>query len=285
MTTIIADCQLLYIRSDEDLERFMKLRDTISRMQKPENMQRMVEKAESELRDVYVHLYKLSRAGNSASITFCRTEAFGVLTKVLHSLALLNGTFYTRGFGKNKEEVLRLPLKPDHLESLMETVMHSDEHSGIQQACEKLAAGTLELILAQKERICALPSYPDRMKGFFEETKGVLDKIITACERNDCDTAFFSAIHAQDEIARSLFFAETGRWPGGLSMDLTYQDIYRQIGLPDLASILNPRDLAPLQFAVECLSSRLEKHLQTKGAKINRFANIEEFEDFLKKQV
>ena len=29
-TTIIADCKLLYVRSDEDHDRFMKLRDTIS---------------------------------------------------------------------------------------------------------------------------------------------------------------------------------------------------------------------------------------------------------------
>ena len=31
-TTIIADCELLYVRSEEDLAKFMKLRETISSM-------------------------------------------------------------------------------------------------------------------------------------------------------------------------------------------------------------------------------------------------------------
>ncbi|MFD0717288.1 kanamycin nucleotidyltransferase C-terminal domain-containing protein [Paenibacillus sp. GCM10027626] len=281
-TTIIADCKLLYVRSDEDSERFMKLRDTISSMQNAEQAQTMIEKAESELRNVYEHLYKLSHASEFESITFYRTEAYGVLTKVFQSLALLNGTYYTRGFGKNREQILQLPLKPDGLESLMKTIMHTDVNTDMLQACEKLVADTFELVLAQKEKYFSSPAYADRMKGYYEEIKGVLDKIITACEMNDYDTAFFSTIHAQDEIARFLFFAETGHWPSSLMFNSTYQDIYKRLGFPELVALLYPHDLSQLQLAVVRLSSLLETHLQTKGVEINRFANIEQFEAFLK---
>ncbi|MFD1177635.1 hypothetical protein ACFQ3W_15180 [Paenibacillus puldeungensis] len=41
----------------------------------------------------------------------------------------------------------------------------------------------------------------------------MLDKIVTACEMNDYDTAYFAAIQAQEETARFIFFAETGQWP------------------------------------------------------------------------
>lgn len=283
-TTIIADSKLLYVRSDEDRKRFMKLRDTISTMQGLENVQRMVEKAESELHNVYVHLYKMSRAGDSENITFYRTEAYGVLTKVLQSLALLNRTYYTRGFGKNKGQILSLPLKSAYLELLMETIMHSDVNTDILQACERLTEETLKLVLDQKEKHYHSPSYPDRMKGFYEEIKGVLDKIITACEMNDYDTAFFSAVHVQDEIAAFLFYAETGHWPCDLIIDSSDLDIYKRLGFPDLVAMLNSRDLSRLQAAVEHLSTLLKGHLRTKGVEINCFENIEQFTAFLEER-
>ncbi|MFF2909731.1 kanamycin nucleotidyltransferase C-terminal domain-containing protein [Paenibacillus sp. NPDC057934] len=245
-TTIITDCKLLYTRSDEERKRFMKLRETTSALQASENAQKMIEKAEAELRDVYVHLYKLTRAKESGSLTFYRTEAHGILTKVFQSLALLNRTYYSKGFGKNKEQILSLQIKPARLETYIEMITRSGVNADILEACEALAADTLELILAQKEKHYSKPAYPDRMKGFYEEEKGVLDKIITACERNDFDTAFFSAVHVQDSIAAFLFYAETGQWPSDYTTDFTYQEQYRQLGFPDLVSFLHCHDLSAI---------------------------------------
>lgn len=276
-TTIIADSKLLYVRSEGDRDRFMKLRERTSTMQGPEKAQEMVEKAESELRKVYLHLYKMSRAVDSEDITFYRIEAHEVLTKVLQSLALLNRTYYTRGFGKNMEQVLGLPLKPARLKQHMETIMYSSVNVDILQACEELTASTLDLVLEQKEKYYGTPSYPDRMKGFYEELKGVMDKIITACEMNDYNTAFFSAISVQDLTAAFLFFAETGHWPSDLIIDSSYMETYRKLGFPELIATLDWQDLSKLQAAVESLVVSLDRYLRAKGVEINCFENIEEF--------
>lgn len=283
-TSIIADCKLLYARSDEDRERFMKLRDMISSMQSSENKQRLVEKAESEIRNVYTHLYKLNRASDSETITFYRTEAYGVLTKILQSFALLNGKYYTKGFGKNKDQILQLPIQPARLAAYMETIMHSNVHAEIVEACDQLTADTLALIVAEREKYYGSPSYPDRLKGFYEEVKGLMDKIITACEMNDYDLAFFAANHVQDLVAAFLFHAETGQWPSDYVIDLSYQDFYKQAGFPDLVDLLHSHDLSPLREAAERLSVRLEDHLRAKGVSINRFEDIEQFEVFLKQR-
>ncbi|WP_379146791.1 kanamycin nucleotidyltransferase C-terminal domain-containing protein [Paenibacillus sp. sgz500992] len=281
-TSIIADCKLLYVRSEEDRERFMKLREPISSMQSPENRRNRVGKAEAEFCNVYTHLYKLCRAGASENIAYYRTEAYGLLTRGLQSLALLNGTYYKSGFGKNREQVLSLPLQPPRLEPLMETIMRSSVTSEIVEACEELVAGIFAILSAEQEMGYDAPSYPDRMKGCYEEVKGVLDKIITACERNEYDTAFFSAIQAQEEIASFLFLAETGIWPSDLMLHSAYENVYRRLGFPELAGLLNPDDLSPLQTAVERLNADLEGLFRSKGVEINRFADIEEFEAFLK---
>ncbi|NUU62442.1 hypothetical protein [Paenibacillus agri] len=283
-TTIITDCKLLYTRSDEDRARFLKLRETTSALQASVNAQKMIEKAEAELRDVYVHLYKLTRAKEYGSLTFYRTEAHGILTKIFLSLALLNRTYYSKGFGKNMEQILSLQIKPVRLESYIETITRSGVNADILEACEALVADTLELIIVQKEKHYSNPAYPHRMKGFYEEEKGVLDKIITACEANDFDTAFFSAVHVQDVIAAFLFYAETGHWPSDYTTDFKYQEQYLQLGFPNLVSLLHSQDLSQLQAATERLSTMLEAYLRSKGVDINRFEDVEQFVVFLEKK-
>jgi len=280
-TTIIADSKLFYVRSDEDFDRFMKLRDTISVMQEPEHEQELVEKAESHLRNAYVHLHKMSLASESENIAFFRIEAHCILTNVLQSLALLNRTYFTKGWGKNTEQILQLPLKPANLESKIDAIIRGKVVANIRDACTQLTADTVELFLNKRKNYSSPPTYPDRMKGYYEEIKGVLDKILTACETKDYSTAFFWTIHAQDEISRFLYCAETGHWPSQLEPNLDYQDAYTRAGLPSLVVLLDPNNFTPLQVAVEQLNSLLEKHLRDQGVAILRFQTIGQFEEFL----
>lgn len=280
MPTIIADCKLLYVRSDEDLQRFMELRKTVTTMQAPENRIKLIEKAESCLCSACMHLYKLRRDGKSR-LTVLRTEAQGVLTHTLQGLAVLNGTYFTKGFGKNKEQIMNLTLRPNQLETLMNKIMRSVTYTDTVEACERLMSDTLEIVEAQKELCVKEPSYGERMYGFYEEEKGILDKILTACERNDYDTAFFFSIHAQQEISHFLYFAERGQWPSELESSWVSQDIYRRIGFPNLVEWLDPDELSPLQTAVEQLNFQLEAYLLDKGVRINRFGTLEQFKTFL----
>lgn len=283
-TTIIADSKLLYTRSIEDQERFLKLRETITALQDPANKSRFVEKSESELKDVYVYLYKLSCAGESEDLTLWQIEAHGVLTKVLQSLALLNQSYFTKGFGKNTDQIAHFPIKPARLDMYMHTIMNSSKYKDVLQACDQLTSDTLELILAQKDKYSVAASYKESMNGFYEEIKGTFDKIITACEMNDYDTAYFSAIHAQDEIAYFLYFADKGYWPGAFMTSLSYHVMYKQAGLPLLVPLLQSDDLSNLRAATEYLSSLLESHLRRNGVKINRFQTIHEFELFIREK-
>lgn len=91
--------------------------------------------------------------------------------------------------------------------------------------------------------------------GFYEEFKGTLDKIITACEEGDYDTAFFTSIHVQDETARFLYFAEKGHWPTNLTSHSAYNDGYIRAGLPELIPLLDVNRLSVIQVTVERLST------------------------------
>ncbi|WP_222120683.1 hypothetical protein [Paenibacillus sp. Y412MC10] len=140
---------------------------------------------------------------------------------------------------------------------------------------------TLRLILQQKEKDVSGPDYPGRMKGFYEEVKGIMDKVVSACESSDYPTAYFWAVGVQKEVSRFLYFTEKGYWPSPLCAGEEELTLYKELGFPDLIGILNQEDFIPLKVAVEQLDSQLEQHLQSRGVQINRFRNAEEFSDFL----
>lgn len=278
-TSIIADCKLLYYRTDDALNRFNKLKETIVNM--PKHGLKLMEKSESKLRDAYVHLYKMSRGSDPENITFYRHEAQSVLINVLESLSLLNRTYYSKGWGKNWDQINQFDLKPSHLDQQIETIMYSSSCEQIREACEQLTNDTLKLLIDEKYTFSAGPAYSDRMNGFYEETKGILDKLKTACETNDYKSAYIWSIGVQDEIARFIYYAEKGHWPVDLNPSLDYQQYYNDIGFPNLIAYLDPQNLTPLLAAVEQLNSQLENYLITQGVKIKRFQTLEQFNQFL----
>lgn len=115
-TTIIADCELLYVRSEADRTRFMKLRETIASIKNsPEPTSAIIDHAEQALKDAYLSLAKMRILNVAVDLTSCRTKAVEIAIANFKSIALLNGTYYTRGFGHYLDQVRLLPMKPDKL--------------------------------------------------------------------------------------------------------------------------------------------------------------------------
>ncbi|MBA9088166.1 hypothetical protein FHR92_004662 [Fontibacillus solani] len=274
-TSVIADSKLLYTRSEDDRSRFEQLHNKVTTT--AQDGLQLLEKSEQELRDTYVHLYKMSRMLPSDNIAFFRYEARSVLTKVLYSLARLNQTYVTKGWGKNLEQIYKFKLRPAQLEKHITTITQSGSCNAVLNACEELTQETLELLMKQKETFSTPPAYHDRMKGAYEELKGMLDKIILACDANDYTTAFFWSVEIQELIAMFIYHAEKGYWPIALDLSLDYQELYNNLAFPDLVSYLDPHDLAPLCEAVKRLDARFESCLKDKGVKINRFDTLEQF--------
>lgn len=278
-TTIIADCELLYVRSEEDLSKFMKLRETISSMGEPFNTLTLVNRAAVVVRDCFTSLMKFRLAGESMDLSFCRTQAQEIAAHIFRSLALINQTYYTRMWGHYREQARNLAMKPEQLDLYLDTIMFSHSKDEIKSACEKLTLDTLNLISERRNKLKGLRSYQDWMKGYYEEERGMLNKLLTACEKGHYETAFFVATGVQDGLARILYAAEKGRWPGIFDLG-EYREFYHRFGFPDLTALLDPKDLEPLRIAVLQLIEKLENHLRTEGVSLNQFGSVTEFESF-----
>lgn len=282
-TSVIAESVLLYSRSDEDLARFRSLQQTINDL--PKNQELFLDRAEEQLQHAYVHLYKLTKANPGENISYYHLAASDVLIHVLSCLALLNRSFFKSGWGKNINQILNFTLKPPLLKEQIDSIIQADTPGSIRAACEHLTESMLSLWMKEKAALAKPPSYAERMNGFFEEIKGVLDKLKTACVAGDYQIAYFNSLGVQEEIARFMYYAVRGYWPTSLETNLDYQRFYVSTGMPDLVSVLDPHDFAPLHEAVIQLESSLGKYLLDQGVTINRYESLEQLKSSLEQSL
>lgn len=278
-TTIIADCELLYVRSDNDLARFMELRETISTMGSESRALDLISKAEAALKDCLITIAKMRLAENAKELSYCRIQAQEIVVNIFKSLGLLNQIYYTRAWGHYREQVMNLRIKPERLDQYLDTIMFSRAPGDIMSACENLVADTLCLITERQNSREERSNYRGRMKGYYEEERGMLNKLLTACEKGHYETVFFVANGVQDGLARILYAAEKGRWPGVADMG-EHRAIYIRYGYPDLVALLDPTDFEPLRLAVLTLMEMLERHLKAEGVSLNQFDSVTAFETF-----
>ena len=278
-TTIIADCELLYVRSEDDLARFMGLRETISKMGDVSKVPLMIRKAESVLTDCLISLAKMRISKHAKELSYCRAHAHEITGNIFKALGFLNQIYYKRSWGHYREQIRNLPVKPEQLDEHLDAIMFSSTPDEMISACEKLTANTLRLISERQYSQEGVRSYKDRMKGYYEEERGMMNKLLTACEKGHYETAFFAAIGIQEGLARILYAAEKGRWPSMADMD-EYREYYVRYGYPDLISLLDPMNFEPLRIAVLELIQKLEIHLRTEGVHLNQFDSVSEFESF-----
>ncbi|WP_172256737.1 nucleotidyltransferase domain-containing protein [Saccharibacillus deserti] len=279
---ILADCKLLYVRSDEDLDRFNDLKHRLKDIRAFEGEEAFLLRADQVLSGVYPLLHELNQAGSGRPLSFYRLQAFEVMMPVFEAIALLNRTYLRKGWGRNLTQLYDLPIRPANLEAAVNTILRSPDVPEAAAALVRLVDATVVLV---KERRRMLQSPPadeiGRGTGFFEEFKGLLDKLQTACERGDYELAFFTAAHAESQLNGFLVYMETGQWGTGAQGAEEGRRIAEQAKLPALMPLLDPASLIPLQSAAHWLEISLERYLRAKGVEIRKFGTVEEFRGYL----
>ena len=277
IVSVVADSRVLYARSSEDLARFEALREKIAAMRKPENRQSMLHKASERFKEAYMYLYNLQVVARDNDLSAMRMEVYKLVTTVLHSLALLNQTYFKRGWGQNMEEVLALQLQPEGLGELLNMLTTEESAVKLLDGCSALVEKTRKLLIEEEKALATPQSFADAMPGFYEEAKGTLNKVVAACEREDYDTAFFAALAIQNEIAPILALTEDGVWHNGFYTLNEYRKAYDSYQMPDLARLLQTRNLDALKEKVCELDAKLVEALRKNSVSLKIFATLEEF--------
>lgn len=268
IVSVIADCKLLYVRSEEDKERLESLQDIIRSYQTPKKRKAMLDKAERVFNDTYRILHYLR---NSKDISEQRTEVFHALTHILQSVALINQTYLKSGWGKNFKQVFSLPLQPEDLEKLVYQAINAKSKKEMLEALEKLCDRTAGLLKKEKEKFRSKNSFESVFKDFYEELRSTFLKIETACDNNQPEIAFCASAMLQDEVKYCL-------------NKIGDRNIIERFSKLEPLRAFDPLNLKPLKSAAVRYEKELVELLGENNVPITRMDNLEEYRNYLKQR-
>lgn len=278
IVSVLADCNILYYRSEEDLDRFNSLRENIKSLCSPEKKSVMINKAIEKFNKCFVSLYNIERLSDITSI---RVEAFNIVTTVFETLSLLNQTYFKKGWGNNLSRILSFKIKPNNIGELVKSIITEVNNERIIENCTTLIDEMRNIIVQEQKLVVKKHPFKDAFTGYYEEMKSTFNKIITACDSNDYETAFYSSVALQNEIASFLARVEEGISYSRLNTFNQFRKVYDKYNLTDLLANYQYDNLSILKQAVVDLEVKFVEILKSNDLEIKEFSTLDEYENYV----
>jgi len=249
---IVADAQIVYFSTEEDLERFKNLQAIAL---KPEGIIDFEARIRALLNESYALYFSVLQ--DRADFTSAKLHAVHLLDNLAEIIAVANHTYIKRGWGYVVGEIIAMKIVPDGFEKLFKEVVLAEDS-------ETLTESAFKLLQATKESVIKPDTPPDIKQAFwqlFEEEKSVYNKACRGCDNADPVLAARAGASVQDEIIRCI----------GI-------EAYRKAGFIDMVTAFSKKDLAGYKKVVIAHERQFEHFLASNGISITRYAGVEEFE-------
>lgn len=279
--SLIADARVLYHRSPEDLARFKALQARIEKLTQPEQRPLMVKKALDAYKEVLFRLGQIRLAVDEGDEASAHWAAQQLVNDAANCLALMNQTYFSKGWDANFDQILALPERPADLDALMRGVLTPQTVARLPQVAERLALA-LRATLQETQRSIAEPSDAREVfKDFYFFVFEYANKIFVACEDQDAIRARFAAFQLQEQILQFMNKVDQGFYPRPFNLLGEYIEGYEEAGFPDLLTPAVEGDLNELAERVRRLDVALQAWLTERGIDLGMLESTEALREFL----
>jgi hypothetical protein len=257
ITSIVTEGRVLWHGTEDDLERFEKLKkESLEGLKDDERLKKSKERLASA-KTAYHPFH------SALSLTQARRHALDVLGDLTECLALFNNVTIRRGRGKIPGEIKAMPRVPDGFLERYDTVFLSRSPAEIGTALFGLI-DTTGLLVESDDSLKDPAQFKVVANGFYEEFVNMYNKIGRAHQTGDFRTALHVA--REMEIELGWLFHDSGE---------TIPDF------PDLVGLYDPDDLGKLAGAAKTHQSVFETFLASKGVTIRTFPDFGALEAYL----
>lgn len=277
---ILADAQVMYHRSQAELDRFRALQAQLADLLTPAQRPAMVEKALAEFANTAFQFFQLQTATARGDHAGAYGAAWKLLCSVANSLALVNQRYFTKGWGANWPQVLALPVQPAGLDALARRILR--DGADRLEAAAALVHAQRALLLAAQAATAAPTPPAQTFADFYCVVVEYHHKIEKACGRGDGMAAGSAAFVLQDDIAQLMNKAEVGFFPADFNLPGEYLDGYRRAGFPDLTAAAAAGDLPLLAEQARQLDEAVAAWLCARGVDLGVVASEEELQELLR---
>jgi hypothetical protein len=280
--SLIANTQVLYHRSPEDLDRFNALKARIEELTKPASRPIMVARALDEFQTTLFQLGQMRLAQAEGDLAGMYWAGWQFVSRAANCLALVNQTYFSKGWGANWPQILAMPLKPQGLEQIMRNILTPQGADSMLAEADKLAK-EVRSILLEAQASLAEPAAPKKVFDYFYyyvvEYK---HKVLSACQRQDTLAAGSAAFHLQELLCQIMNKVERGFYGSAFNLLGEYTGGYERAGFPDLLTPASQGNLDELAQQTRLLDEKVRQWFESHSVELGILESEDELRLFLK---
>ena len=279
--SLIADAKVLYHRSQQELDRFNALKARVAELTRPESRRIMVERALDEFKNTLFQLGQMRFAADGDDVAGMRWAGRKFVNSAVNCLALVNQTYFTKGWGANLSQVLAMVQKPDGLEDLIRAIIMPQDPGRMLEEANRLAQEVREILRTAQASISEPDDAQDVFKDFYFFVFEYKNKVLAACERRDVIAAGYAAFLLQEEICQLMNKVENGFYGTDFNLLGEYSGGYEKADFPDLLESASQGDLVELARQVRRLDQKVREWFESHSIELNILDSEEELRRFL----
>ncbi|NVM04943.1 MAG: nucleotidyltransferase domain-containing protein [Candidatus Helarchaeota archaeon] len=268
--------KILYARSESDRARFNSLSKKIKRSERDniEQIMNIFNKGYSTIERIWI-------AKKNDDLTSARWAVWNLINYTVACLSLINNTFFMKNWGKNLQEVFKLPILPENYSNNVETLSKSSNFDEMMSIMRKLISDIRRLILEKQKKINI--SVINRKNTFWNNYIGIksyINKVRSACQEKDILTASYAATELQIVIAEQIAIFEKKIAIDAYNFN-SFKEIksyYNQLKFPDLMIGISKGDFQQIEQAINIIDSRLEQYYRIQDIDFIAFKDWNELE-------
>jgi hypothetical protein len=265
------------------LDRFNALKARIQELTRPESRQIMVGRALDEYQTTLFQLGQMRLAQAGGDLAGMYRASWELVNRAVNCLALVNQTYFSKGWGANWPQILEMPLKPQGLEQIMRNIVTPQDADNALQEADKLAK-EVHGILLEAQASLAKPAAPKEVFDYFYyyvvEYK---HKVLSACQRQDTLAAGSAALHLQELLCQLMNKVERGFYGAAFNLLGEYAGGYARAGFPDLLTPASQGNLAELAEQTRLLDEKVREWFESHSVELGILASEDELGRFLKR--
>ena len=254
ITTCLADGVILYARSEEDRQRFIRLREKLK-----ENLKNpdFTYKKGLEKISVAMELYKNMVFEESiGQVRKASGYAAGYLSQ---AVAAMNGTYFERGPENQIAALCKMKHIPEKFTALYQGIVEAKALEDIKELCYQMICMTRAFFLERAPRMelkCREYNFED-LAAWYEEGVYTFRRIYYYCDHKDAFNSFAWGYNLQQE----------------------FDSIQAEFGLKamDIMSVFDSGNLDAFRKRTEEIEWYIASEIRSHGVAIREYSNLEEF--------
>ncbi len=266
----IADAKVLYYRSDADLERFNALKARITELTRSESRGYMVERGLEEFKTTLFQLGQMRLAVAHNDMPGLHWAGWQFICSAVNCLALVNQTYFSKGWGANMQQILEMRQRPADLEAMLNGILQPQSPNQVMEQADQLALQVRKNLLTAQASLAEQWDAKEAFVDFYFDVHEYKTKVLSACERGNRIAASAAAFALQELICALMNKVDKGFF-GGTDFNLLgeYLDGYQKAGFPDLTMFAAQGNLPELAKQVQLLDEKAREWFTSHSVELN----------------